>query len=136
MHNVIRSSPEEETMSLIGNILWIFLGGGIFLFLEYLFGGVILCITIIGIPFGVQAIKLSLLALLPFGKEITHTKSNPSCLSVIMNILWILCGGIFIAATHLIFGILCAITIIGIPFAKQHMKLAMLALTPFGHTYR
>ena len=123
-------------MSLIGNILWIVLGGGIFLFLEYLFGGVILCITIIGIPFGVQAIKLSLLALLPFGKEITHTRSNPGCLSVIMNILWILCGGIFIAATHLIFGILCAITIIGIPFAKQHMKLAVLSLTPFGHSYR
>jgi len=123
-------------MSLIGNILWIVLGGGIFLFVEYLFGGVILCITIIGIPFGVQVIKLSLLALLPFGKEITHAKSNPGCLSVIMNILWILCGGVFIAATHLIFGILCAITIIGIPFAKQHMKLATLALTPFGHTYR
>lgn len=123
-------------MSLFGNILWIVLGGGIFLFLEYLVGGVLLCITIIGIPFGVQAIKLSLLALLPFGKEITHTKPNPSSLSVIMNILWILFGGIFIAVTHLIFGILCAITIIGIPFAKQHMKLAMLALTPFGHMYR
>ena len=81
-------------MSLIGNILRIVLGGGIFLFFEYLFGGVILCITIIGIPFGIQAIKLALLALLPFGKEITNTKSNPGCLSVIMNILWILCGGI------------------------------------------
>lgn len=123
-------------MSLIGNILWIVLGGGIFLFIEYLFGGVMLCITIIGIPFGIQAIKLSLLALLPFGKEITQFKSNPGCLSVIMNILWIICGGIFIAVTHLIFGVLCAVTIIGIPFAKQHVKLATLALTPFGHSYR
>ena len=123
-------------MSLIGNILWIVIGGGFFLFLEYLFGGVILCITIIGIPFGLQVFKLSFLALHPFGKEITHTKSHVGCLSVIMNMLWIICGGIFIAATHLIFGILCAITIIGIPFAKQHMKLATLALTPFGHTYR
>jgi uncharacterized membrane protein YccF (DUF307 family) len=123
-------------MSLIGNILWILLGGGIFLFLEYFIGGIILCLTIVGIPFGVQAIKLSILALFPFGKEITHSKPTPGILSILMNILWILCGGIYIAATHLIFGILCAITIIGIPFAKQHMKLAVLSLTPFGSTYR
>ncbi len=123
-------------MSLIGNILWIFLGGGILLFIEYLLGGIILCITIIGIPFGVQAFKLSFLALLPFGKEVTPAGRNPGCLSILMNVLWIICGGIYIAATHLIFGILCAITIIGIPFAKQHMKLATLSLTPFGYTYR
>lgn len=123
-------------MSLIGNILWIFLGGGILLFVEYLLGGIILCITIIGIPFGVQAFKLSFLALLPFGREVTQAGRNPGCLSVFMNVLWIICGGIYIAATHMIFGILCAITIIGIPFAKQHMKLAALSLTPFGYTYR
>ena len=123
-------------MSLLGNILWIVLGGGIVLFLEYLVGGVVLCVTIVGIPFGVQCIKLSLLALTPFGKEVVHARSGAGCLSLLMNILWILCGGIFVAATHLVFGVLCAITIIGIPFAKQHMKLASLALTPFGHSYR
>lgn len=123
-------------MSAIGNILWIVLGGGIFLFFEYLLAGLILCITIIGIPFGVQSIKLSLLALLPFGKEITHTKTGSGCLSILINILWIGIGGIAIALTHLVFGILCAITIIGIPFAKQHMKLTALSLTPFGHTFR
>ena len=123
-------------MSVIGNILWIVLGGGIFLFLEYLLGGVVLCLTIIGIPFGVQCIKLSLLALVPFGKEITHTKSGSGCLSVFMNVIWIIVAGIPLAVTHFVFGILCAITIIGIPFAKQHMKLAALSLTPFGHTFR
>jgi uncharacterized membrane protein YccF (DUF307 family) len=123
-------------MSTIGNVLWIVLGGGFLLFFEYLLGGLILCLTIIGIPFGVQCIKLSLLALLPFGKEITHTKSNAGCLSIIMNIIWIPFGGIPLALTHLIFGILCAITIIGIPFAKQHLKLAALSITPFGHTFR
>jgi uncharacterized membrane protein YccF (DUF307 family) len=123
-------------MSVIGNILWIVLGGGIFLFLEYLLGGVVLCLTIIGIPFGVQCIKLSLLALVPFGKEITHTGSGSGCLSVFMNVIWIVVAGIPLAATHFVFGILCAITIIGIPFAKQHMKLAALSLTPFGHTFR
>jgi uncharacterized membrane protein YccF (DUF307 family) len=119
-------------VSLLGNILWIILGGGIFLFVEYLLGGVVLCVTIIGIPFGIQCIKLSLLALLPFGKEVRHSKKSSGILSTIMNVIWILFGGIWIALTHLIFAILCAITIIGLPFAKQHMKLATLSLTPFG----
>ena len=119
-------------MSALGNVLWVVLGGGIFLFFEYLLGGVILCLTIVGIPFGVQAIKLSLLALLPFGKRIVMTKGGAGCVSTAMNILWILVGGIWIALTHLAFGLLCAVTIIGIPFAKQHVKLAALSLTPFG----
>jgi uncharacterized membrane protein YccF (DUF307 family) len=123
-------------MSAVGNILWIVLGGGIFLFFEYLLGGLILCLTIIGIPFGVQCMKLSLLALVPFGKEVTQTKTGSGCLSVFMNVLWIIFGGIPLALTHVVFGILCAITIIGVPFAKQHMKLAALSLTPFGHTFR
>jgi uncharacterized membrane protein YccF (DUF307 family) len=123
-------------MSLLGNILWILLGGGIFLFLEYLFGGVLLCVTIIGIPFGVQCMKLALLALLPFGREVVEGESHAGCLSVVMNVLWILLGGIWITLTHLLFGLLCAITIIGIPFAKQHVKLAALALAPFGKTLK
>ena len=123
-------------MSLLGNILWILLGGGIILFLEYLFAGFFLCLTIVGIPFGIQCIKLSLLALLPFGREIADTESAHGCLATLMNVLWIIVGGIIITLTHIIFGLLCAITIIGIPFAKQHMKLAALALTPFGKTIR
>ena len=119
-------------MSLLGNILWIILGGGIILFLEYLLAGFILCITIIGIPFGIQCIKFSFVALLPFGKEIRHEEGAIGCLSTVMNVIWILIGGIWIALTHLIFAIICAITIIGIPFAKQHMKLASLSLVPFG----
>ena len=123
-------------MSLLGNILWILLGGGIFLFLEYLIGGLLLCVTIIGIPFGIQCIKLALLALLPFGKEVVAGRSHAGCLAIVMNVLWILLGGIWITLTHLLFGILCAITIIGIPFAKQHVKLAALALAPFGKSVK
>jgi uncharacterized membrane protein YccF (DUF307 family) len=119
-------------MSLLGSILWIILGGGIILFLEYLLAGLILWITIIGIPFGIQCIKLSFLALLPFGKKIKHSERASGCLSTVMNLIWILIGGIWIALTHLIFAVICAITIIGIPFAKQHMKLATLSLVPFG----
>jgi uncharacterized membrane protein YccF (DUF307 family) len=122
-------------VSIIGNILWIFLGGGIFLFLEYLFGGIILCITIIGIPFGIQCIKLAVLVLLPFGKEIKTTKRGHGVIPTLLNVIWIICAGLVISLTHVIFGLLCAITIIGLPFAKQHMKMASLALTPFGHTY-
>ena len=123
-------------MSMLGNILWVLLGGGLVLFLEYLLAGVVLCLTVIGIPFGVQCIKLSMLALLPFGKEIYSRDRATGCLAMVMNVLWIIVGGIAITLTHLLFGILCAVTIIGLPFAKQHMKLAELAFTPFGRDFR
>lgn len=123
-------------MSLLGNLSWIVLGGGIILFLEYLIAGLMLCLTIIGIPFGLQCIKLGILALVPFGKRIIDTGSASGCLSIIMNVLWIILGGVWITLTHLVFALLLAVTIIGLPFAKQHMKLAGLALTPFGKTFR
>lgn len=123
-------------MSLIGNLLWIIFGGGIFIFLEYLIGGLLLCLTIIGIPFGFECIKLSVLGLFPFGKKVERTRRSSGFISVLMNVLWILLGGIWIALTHLIFGVIMAITIIGIPFAKQHMKLASMALAPFATRIR
>jgi uncharacterized membrane protein YccF (DUF307 family) len=123
-------------MSAIGNILWVFLGGGLILFFEYLVGGLLLCLTIVGIPFGVQCIKLSLLALVPFGKEVVDIGAASGFIAVVMNLLWIVLGGILVAITHAIFAVLCAVTIIGIPFAKQHVKLAALSLVPFGKTYR
>ena len=115
------------------NILWIILGG-LLVCLEYIVGSVLLMITIIGIPFGLQSLKLTLLALCPFGQRVVSTPSDGGCLSVLMNILWIFCGGIWIALTHLAFGVLLCITVIGIPFGMQHFKLAGLALTPFGKT--
>jgi len=118
-------------MSTLGNIIWIVFGG-FFIFLEYLVSGLLMCMTIIGIPFGLQAIKLAQMALWPFGKRIEYMDYAPGCLSTVMNILWLLIGGIWIALSHLVFGILFAITIIGIPFASQHFKLVGLALTPFG----
>ena len=119
-------------MSVLGNLLWIVLGGGIFIFFEYLIGGFLLCLTIVGIPFGIQCIKLSLLALLPFGRKVKETEAAGGCLALMMNVLWLLLGGIWIAVTHVIFALIMAVTIIGIPFAKQHLKLASLALVPFG----
>ena len=123
-------------MSTLGNLLWVILGGGIFLFIEYVVGGVVLCLTIIGIPFGFQCFKLGMLALLPFGRRVEGTAASSGCLAVFMNVLWFLIAGLPLVVTHLLFGLLCAITIVGIPFARQHGKLASLALTPFGHTIR
>ena len=118
-------------MNLLGNIIWIIFGGFI-IFLEYVIASILLCITIVGIPFGVQTLKLSYLALVPFGKDIVNKPHEPGCLSTIMNILWIILGGIWISLTHFIFGGILAITIIGFPFAIQHFKLGILAFAPFG----
>ena len=120
-------------MSILMNILWILLGG-ICIAVEYVVASLGMMVTIIGIPFVLQTLKLSLLALCPFGKEIQATPQAGGCLSVIMNILWILIGGIWISLSHLVFGIVLCITVIGIPFGLQHFKLAKLALTPFGKT--
>ena len=118
-------------MKLLGNIIWVVFGGFL-IALEYLIASILLFITIVGIPFGLQTLKLSVLAIWPFGAEIKNKESATGCVSTIMNLIWILIGGIWISLTHLIFGLFFAITIIGIPFAKQHFKLAGLALTPFG----
>lgn len=118
-------------MKILGNIIWLIFGG-IFTAIEYFLASIPLLITIIGIPFALQTMKLGMLALWPFGAEIKIKEGNPGCLSTLMNIIWFLIGGIWIAISHVIFSIILGITIIGIPFAKQHFKLASLALTPFG----
>ena len=122
-------------MNLIGNIIWIVFGG-LIIFLMYVVSSILLCVTIIGIPFGIQTLKLSMLVLVPFGKEVVNKPNEPGCLSTIMNIIWILIGGLWISLTHFIFGLLLAISIIGIPFALQHFKLGILAFTPFGKELR
>jgi len=118
-------------MRLIGNLIWLVFGG-ILISIEYLVSSILLMATIIGIPFGIQTLKLAIVALWPFGTEIRLKPGNSGCLSSIMNLIWIFIGGFWICLTHILFGVLFAITIIGIPFAKQHFKLAGLALTPFG----
>jgi uncharacterized membrane protein YccF (DUF307 family) len=118
-------------MKTIGNIIWVVFGGFL-VFLEYLVSSLLLMITIIGIPFGIQTLKLAMLALWPFGSEVTSKPESGGCLTILMNVIWILIGGIWICLTHLGLGVLFCITIVGIPFGMQHFKLAGLALTPFG----
>lgn len=118
-------------MNLIGNLIW-FVCGGLLAALGYLIGGIILCLTIVGIPFGVQCLKLAAIVLFPFGKRVVNTPQSTGCLSLIANLIWIVCGGLYTALNHLFWAFILAITIIGIPFAKQHIKLLEISLAPFG----
>ena len=118
-------------MKFLGNILW-FVLGGFLVSLYYFLVGLLFCITIIGIPFGLQLIKLAGFALWPFGHEIQPDTNDGGCLAIIMNVIWILVGGVEITMLHLTFGVFLCLTIIGIPFGVQHFKMALLALIPFG----
>lgn len=118
-------------MNTFGNIIWL-LFGGFLVALGYFFGGIVLCLTIIGIPFGYQTMKLGAFALWPFGRTTVVDERGSGCLSTFMNILWLLTGGLSVSITHLVFGLLLCITIIGIPWGRQHFKLMAMALTPFG----
>ena len=118
-------------MSIVLNILW-FILGGFLVSLAYILGGILLCITIIGIPFGIQCFKLPILGMAPFGREIRETEPPGGAISVIMNVIWILLPGLELALMHLFFAAFFAITIIGLPFAAQHLKMTRLAILPFG----
>lgn len=120
-------------MNTFGNIAWFLLGGFIVGLLYYIVG-VGLCLTIIGIPFGVQLFKFGTYSMWPFGHEIVDKPDEPSCLSTVMNVIWILTGWWEISLIHLIFGVVLCITIVGIPFGMQHFKMIIPALLPFGKT--
>ncbi|MCA9932852.1 MAG: YccF domain-containing protein [Ardenticatenaceae bacterium] len=122
-------------MSFLGNIIWLIFGG--FLAgLGYILGGLVLCITIIGIPFGVQSIKLGLATMAPFGKEVIEEENGTGVLRMIFNLIWIVLFGWEIAVAHLVGGLILAITIVGLPFGQQHFKLIPVALFPFSYTLR
>ena len=122
-------------MNLLGNIIF-FVFGGFLIFLGYVLGGILLCLTIVGIPFGYQCFKIAGGVLTPFGREVRDINSPDSTLSVILNILWIILPGLELAIMHLVLAAFFAITIIGIPIAAQHIKLLPLALLPFGREMR
>ena len=120
-------------MSCLGNLIWMIFGG-FFNALGWLFWGCIWCITIVGIPVGLQCFKLAGLQLAPFGKEVVTVDDGAG--NLILNILWIVFGGFKLALGNLISAAMFAITIIGIPFAIQSLKLAKLSLMPFGKVVR
>ncbi|MEO0998468.1 MAG: YccF domain-containing protein [Pseudomonadota bacterium] len=118
-------------MNTLLNILWFVLGGFI-VFFGYLLGAIVLCLTIIGIPFGVQCFKLAVLAAAPFGRRIREREPPGGVIAVLLNVIWILLPGLELAILHLLLAVVFAVTIIGLPFAAQHLKLTRMALLPFG----
>ena len=115
-------------MSCLGNFLWIILGG-IFLALLWGLAGVLWCITIIGIPIGLQCFKFASLSFAPFGREVQY---GGRTVSLLINIIWLLISGVPMAACMAIVGLIFCATVIGIPFGLQYFKMAKLALMPFG----
>jgi len=118
-----------SVMNLIGNIIWLIFGG-LVAFILWMIAGVILCITIVGIPFGSQCFKIAGFVLWPFGRriELGHFGAG----GLVLNIIWLIVFGWEFAITHLVIGLLFCVTIIGIPFGLQHFKFAQLGLMPFG----
>jgi uncharacterized membrane protein YccF (DUF307 family) len=118
-------------MNFFGNLIWLIFGG-LMAALGYFLGGIVLCITVIGIPWGLQCFKLAGLVLWPFGKKVVSDSGNMGCLNILFNLVWILCGGLYTAIVHIVMGAILCITIIGIPWGKQHFKLIEISLMPFG----
>ena len=121
-------------MRLLGNIIWL-LFGGLATGIGWWVAGLLAALTIIGIPFAIAAFRIGTFSFLPFGREVVdrpEPDEGRKLLILIGNILWIVLGGIWLAVAHLFFALVLAITIIGIPFAIQHLKLAHLSLTPYG----
>jgi uncharacterized membrane protein YccF (DUF307 family) len=121
-------------MSLLGNIIWLVFGG-LLSGIGYIMGGFAICLTIIGIPFGIKAIEIGIATLTPFGREVVEKPNADSLLTMIFNVIWIVFFGWEIALNHLVWGVILAITIVGLPFARQHFKLMILALLPFGRDF-
>lgn len=119
-------------MGCLGNVLW-FVFGGFVSGITWIGFGCLWCLTIVGIPVGLQCFKIAGLSFFPFGKEVEY---GGGASSFLLNIIWLVFSGIFIAIESFSIGILLCITIIGIPFGLQHFKIAKLALMPFGASVR
>ena len=120
-----------EGVNCCCNILW-FLFAGWYLGLLWCIFGLLWCITIIGIPFGLQSIKIGCFIVWPFGKEIVEKEGGASGCDCLLNIIWFLLGGVIICICSVLDGILFCLTIVGIPFGLQLFKLATISCAPFG----
>lgn len=121
-------------MRLLGNLIWL-LFGGLETGIAWWIAGLLAAVTIIGIPFSIAAFRIGAFSFWPFGREIVDRPERDEARKLLVllgNIVWIVLGGIWLALAHLLFALLLAITVIGIPFALQHLKLAQLSLAPYG----
>ncbi len=122
-------------MSVLGNLIWLIFGG-LLTGLGYIVGGLLMCVTIVGIPFGLQSINLGMATFAPFGKEVVAEPHGEGLLRMVFDIVWIVLFGWEIAVAHFVAGLIFMVTIIGIPFGKQHFKLIPVALFPFSYTLK
>ena len=118
-------------MSLLGNIIW-FIFGGFISGIIYIIGGLAMFLTLVGIPFGVQQIKLGIATFAPFGKKVVEGPGADGCVNIVLNVIWIILFGWEIAVAHVVLAVILGVTIVGIPFCLQHIKLIPLSLLPFG----
>ncbi len=133
MANAALAPTQPTTLGTLGNVLWIVFGGGLVLAAGYALAGLLLAITIVGFPFALQVWKLAWYALLPFDKRVVDsTGAVGGLLAFVVNVVWFFIAGLWLALAHVGYAIACAVTIVGIPFAVAHLKLALLALRPFG----
>lgn len=127
-------------MSLLGNLLWL-IAGGLITGLLWFVAGILMYVSVIGIPWGRACFVMGYFAMVPFGKEAIsrrtlsgHDDLGTGPLGCVGNVIWFLLGGLWLTVAHILSALLCAVTIIGIPFAVQHLKLAGLAISPIGQT--
>jgi Domain of unknown function (DUF307). len=128
----VKAAPagmEELVMYLLGNLLWA-LFGGLVSFVLWSAAGLLCCLTVVGIPFGIQCFKIAGFMLSPFCRDVDI--GNFGIGGFVGNLLWIALLGWELSIMHLIIGLVLCLTIIGIPFGRQHLKFAKLALVPFG----
>ncbi len=117
-------------MTVLGNLLWL-LVAGLWLSVSYAAAGLMACLTVIGIPFGVQALELAGYALWPFGRVVVERPGRYRALGLVGNVLWLLLGGWWIALFQVALGLLLVLTVVGIPFGIASFRMAVLALLPF-----
>jgi uncharacterized membrane protein YccF (DUF307 family) len=121
-------------MSLLGNIIWLIFGG-LYAAVGYAVAGIVLCLTVVGLPFGIAQLRLARAGLMPFGGRVVTSPEAHSPLYLLMNIVWLIVYGWALVLGHLFFALVLAVTIVGLPFAKQHLKLIPIAAMPFGRTF-
>jgi uncharacterized membrane protein YccF (DUF307 family) len=128
----------RHALTLILNILW-FIFGGFAAGLAWLLAGCLLAITIVGLPWAMAAFRIGIFSFMPFGKQVVSRRSltgredlGTGDVGLILNVVWFLLGGWYIALAHLVIGVILMVFIITIPFGLQHLKLAAIALAPIG----
>ena len=122
-------------MVFVGNLLWFILGGGIISCVLWFLLGLLLCVTVVGIPFGFAAFRIARFAAFPFGKELIDSRlvgEDRITGTALANILWIVLAGLWLAISHALSGVAMCLTVIGIPFGLAHFKLASVCFAPLG----